>query len=246
MARIDRWLGLTTTRSTLTQTRSLRVTAACDARETSTTSSPTGLPLPMSPFDEAYLGVPPWEIGRPQPAVESLFDSGRVAGRVIDVGCGTGEHTMLAAARGHDALGVDLAERAVQLATQKARLRGLKARFEVHDALRLSDMRESFDTAIDCGLFHMLPTQQRFAYTRSLSSILRPGAMLYVLCFSELEPNWGGPRRIRRVEIEEAFGKPFIVNAIEPARFATRRTREGAAAWLATITHIGKPLGERS
>ncbi len=197
----------------------------------------------MSPFDEAYLGNPPWEIGRPQPAIESLFDSGVVQGRVIDVGCGTGEHTLLAASRGLDALGVDNASRAIELARNKARARDLPARFETVDALQLGVLRERFDTAIDCGLFHVLTTPQRFSYARSLSSVLRPGATLHLLCFSEREPNWGGPRRVRQLEIEEAFADLYVVERIEAARFATRRSRDGAAAWLATIVHVGKRLG---
>lgn len=197
----------------------------------------------MSPFDEAYLGNPPWEIGRPQPAIEELFESGLVRGRVIDVGCGTGEHTLLAAARGLDALGVDNATRAIELARHKARSRDMQARFEAVDALHLSVLRERFDTAIDCGLFHVLATPQRFTYARSLSSVLNPGATVHLLCFSEREPNWGGPRRIRKVEIEEAFANLFVVERIEAARFATRRSRDGAAAWLATIVHVGKRLG---
>lgn len=198
----------------------------------------------MSPFDEAYLGIPPWEIGRPQPALEELFDNGAVRGRVIDVGCGTGEHTLLAASRGLDALGVDSSAQAVARARDKAHKRGLQARFEHADALRLEALRERFDTAIDSGLFHVFSTEQRFAYARSLSSVLHPGATVHLLCFNEHEPNWGGPRRVRQVEIREAFSGLFVVESIAPARFATRRTREGASAWLATIVHVGRRLGD--
>jgi len=197
----------------------------------------------MSPFDEAYLGVPPWEIGRPQPAFQTLFDRGRIRGRVLDVGCGTGEHTLLAASRGLDVLGIDSSGRALEIARRKAKARGLNAHFELGDALQLGRLRTRFHTAIDSGLFHMLSAAHRFAYARSLSSTLAPGATVYLLCFSELEPTWGGPHRIRRVEIEEAFSSRFVVQSVDPARFATRHTRPGAAAWLTTIVHVGKHLG---
>jgi len=45
-------------------------------------------------FDSAYRGTPPWDIGRPQPAIERLADNGQITGLVLDVGCGTGEHTI--------------------------------------------------------------------------------------------------------------------------------------------------------
>ena len=57
---------------------------------------------PESFFDR-YDAPPPWDIGRPQPAIEPLSFSGRV----LDVGCGTDEHALLAASRGLEATGVD-------------------------------------------------------------------------------------------------------------------------------------------
>ena len=56
--------------------------------------------------DEMYSGrQPPWDIGRPQPAFLALADAGVIRGRVLDVGCGTGEHVLLCADRGLDAVG---------------------------------------------------------------------------------------------------------------------------------------------
>ena len=61
-------------------------------------------------FDAMYGGTPPWDIGRPQ-TVFQLADDGAIIGRVLDVGCGTGEHALLAASLGLDAVGVDPAPR---------------------------------------------------------------------------------------------------------------------------------------
>src|ERR1035437_576793 len=70
------------------------------------------LPGPMRPrrpedFDGFYAGTPPWDIGRPQPAFLSLAEAGAIRGRVLDVGCGTGEHTLMAAGMGLEATGID-------------------------------------------------------------------------------------------------------------------------------------------
>src|SRR6266571_1053785 len=89
-------------------------------------------------FEAVYAGRPPWGIGRPQPAFVGLADAGALEGRVLDVGCGTGEHALMAAGLGLQATGIDAAPAAIAIAEGKARDRGLPARFLVWDALRLA------------------------------------------------------------------------------------------------------------
>src|SRR5438067_2356870 len=124
-------------------------------------SAPEGTP-DVSPqrrpdtFDALYAtGTPPWDIGRPQPAFLALAEQGMLRGHVLDVGCGTGEHTLMAAALGMQATGIDMAPSAIAPAESKARDRGLTARFLVWDALQLAALGQHFDTVLDCGLFHI-------------------------------------------------------------------------------------------
>jgi hypothetical protein len=60
-----------------------------------------GAPSGFDPgfFDAAYRGTPPWEVGHPQPALVELAEAGAFTGRVLDVGCGTGEHALRASVR---------------------------------------------------------------------------------------------------------------------------------------------------
>src|SRR5271165_4880300 len=71
-----------------------------------------------SSWDPVYLAAapPPWDIGRAQPAFVRLAEAGRLTGRVLDVGCGTGEQTLMAAAHGAEAIGVDIARTAIERA----------------------------------------------------------------------------------------------------------------------------------
>ena len=132
--------------------------------------------MTVSSWDEAYAGVPaPWDIGVPQPAFARLAEQGLLSGRVLDSGCGTGEHALLAAAHGADAVGVDVSGRAIRRARDKAAERGLAVRFEVGDVLRLGDLGLAFDTIIDSGVFHVFDDEDRARYVASLASVLRPG-----------------------------------------------------------------------
>src|SRR6476620_6876588 len=78
-------------------------------------------------FGSVYMqGVPAWDIGRSQPAFAELAERGLLAGRVLDAGCGTGEHTLMAAALGREATGFDVAATALAIATTTPRARGLQ------------------------------------------------------------------------------------------------------------------------
>lgn len=187
-------------------------------------------------FDERYrTGSPPWDIGRPQPEVVRLLDEGRILSPLIDVGCGTGESALAAAARGLEAVGVDTAPTAIERARAKASTRGLSVRFEVTDALHLETLGRTFETALDIGLFHVFDDAERVEYTRSLASVLRPGGHAFVLCFSDAEPDWGGPRRVRAEEIPGAFEKFFEILEVRRAKFDTVLAEGAAEAWLITL-----------
>jgi cyclopropane fatty-acyl-phospholipid synthase-like methyltransferase len=197
----------------------------------------TGAGHPTSPED-LYTSTPPWDIGRPQPAFLALADARVVRGRVLDVGCGTGEHVLMAAGLDLDATGVDLAENALQAAKEKARVRGLTARFLRHDAQKLADLGESFDTVLDCGLFHIFADDDRASYVRSVRSAVRPGGRYFMLCFSDQQPGDWGPRRVTRSEIEASFADGWRVDSIEPATIDITTDPEGIRAWLVALTRI--------
>jgi SAM-dependent methyltransferase len=194
-------------------------------------------------WDASYSrDVPaPWDIGQPQAAFARLAAAGLLVGQVLDAGCGTGEHTLLAASSGADALGVDISPLAIERARGKAAARGIPAAFEVADALSLGDLGRSFDTVIDSGLFHVFDDESRARYVTSLASVLRPGGRLYLMCFSDRQPGTMGPRRVSQDELRAAFSGSCTIVAIEAATFQVNRASFGEAttqAWLATMTRV--------
>lgn len=189
-------------------------------------------------WDAIYAAeaAPPWDIGRPQPAFVRLAEGGLLSGRLLDPGCGTGEQTLLAAAHGANAVGIDVSANAIREARRKATERGVAARFEVGDALDLERSGLTVDTVLDSGLFHVFDEEARTRYVASLTSVLRAGGRLYLMCFSDLEPGEWGPRRVRREEIEESFADGWVISEIVAESFDTTMTDAPTArSWLATI-----------
>jgi ubiquinone/menaquinone biosynthesis C-methylase UbiE len=190
-------------------------------------------------FESAYRGIPLWDIGRAQPAIARLAENGEIRGRVLDIGCGTGENALYLARRGHQVVGVDGAPTAIRKATAKAQERSIAARFEVADALHLAIPEHRFDTVIDSGLFHVFSDDDRPLFRESLARVMDPRGTYFMMCFSDRQPGDWGPRRVSQAEIRSTFAEGWRINYIQPSAFDM--TEGKALAWLSSISR--QPAG---
>jgi SAM-dependent methyltransferase len=206
-------------------------------------------------WDSWYAGdPPPWEIDRPQPVLVELANQGRLSGRVLDVGCGSGEHALLAAAHGARALGLDISPRAIERAVQKARERRVEAEFQVGDALRLDRLGEEFDVVIDSGMFQSFEAAERSLYASSLAAALRPGGTLFLTCVCDHQPGDWGPRRVSEAEIRTTFASGWEIDELRECLRERRldahehpynsQAQPSAIAWLAAIRHVPGPCSD--
>jgi cyclopropane fatty-acyl-phospholipid synthase-like methyltransferase len=191
-------------------------------------------------FEAAYAGQAPWDIGRPQQAFLAVAD--RIAGSVLDAGCGTGDNALLFASRGHKVTAIDFLEEPIQRARRKAAERGLSATFLVMDALALQDLPEVFDSVIDSGLFHVFSDEDRRRYVEGLATVLKPGGRIFLLCFSDEEPGTQGPRRVSKRELHDAFAQGWLIESVEPTRAEVRPdlkdltfSEGGPKAWFVVV-----------
>jgi SAM-dependent methyltransferase len=167
-------------------------------------------------FESMYAGPAPWDINKPQRALVAIAD--RVVSPVLDAGCGTGEHALFLASRGHRVIGIDFVEEAIRRARRKAVERDLEVEFLVKDATALEDWGRRFASVIDWGLFHVFSDDDRQRYVKGLAHVLEPGGRLYLACFSDEEPGTEGPRRVSRQELYDAFAHGWEVESIQPTR----------------------------
>ena len=203
----------------------------------------------ISRFDEFYkTTTPPWVIGEPQPAIVELEKIGLIRGKVLDVGCGTGEHTILLSRLGYDVLGIDFAPEAVEQARGNAEAKGVGARFEVADAMNLPD-EPGYDTIVDSALFHIFDDTDGPQYVASLRNACRPGGIVHVLALSDQGRGFGP--EVSGETIRDAFGDGWELEALEPATYRgvvtevhaddiglPVGTRVDEPAWLARARHI--------
>ena len=104
-------------------------------------------------------------------------------GRALDIGCGTGRHTIELADRGWRAVGLDDVGRAVERARQ--RTGAASARFVVGDATDLAGaaVGADIDFFLDIGCFHGLSDKEREHYGHGVTAAATPHASLLMLAF---------------------------------------------------------------
>lgn len=188
---------------------------------------------------ERESGKPVWDLGKPQPVLIELESAGKITGRVLDAGCGTGDFSLYLARRGYAITGFDVSSTAIERAKGKAEYHGLDAEFVVADARELPEFDEEFDTIIDCGLLHNLGSEDSECYVAGLARVAATGAKAYVIAFSDTQPGDWGPRRMTAADFRSHFSGEWSVaelQRIEILGFVGNSGEEPAKlqAWLVT------------
>jgi SAM-dependent methyltransferase len=195
-------------------------------------------------FEDVYDGPAPWDITKPQGPFVAVAD--RVVSPVLDAGCGTGEHALFFASRGHRVTGFDFVEEAIRRPRAKAAGRGLAVEFLVKDALTLGDWGERFASVIDSGLFHCFSDADRRRYVGGLARVVEPGGRRFLMCFSDQEPGAEGPRRVSRQELYDVFADGWEVESLQlcqselnPEFTEIKFSEGGPKAWFAVVGRNG-------
>jgi len=110
--------------------------------------------------------------------------------KIIDVGCGTGRHSIELAKRGYQVTGIDLSESQLKRAKEKAGDQGLQIVFERHDARNLP-FKDEFELAIMLceGAFPLMETDEmNFQILKNATETLKDNGKLIFTTLNGLFP----------------------------------------------------------
>ena len=152
-------------------------------------------------FREAYrTGEHGWDITEPSPDVLRLLGRAREMvsdGRLLDLGCGEGRHSLAAARLGFETVGVDYEPLALERAR---RLIPVEEQSNISlcagSVLALPFRIASFDIVLDYGCFHHQRKADWPAYRANLMRALKPRGLYILSAFSPAFHLFhGSPRR---------------------------------------------------
>jgi len=207
------------------------------------------MPWQQRMYDIMYRrGTPRWETGViPSPLVDLIEgEKALPAGRALDLGCGTGAHSIYLAEHGWEAVGIDFSAVAIRAAQASAvsadsvraaqagdgEVRGVS--LVQGDVTRLSEQssRGPFDLVLDVGCFHGIPSARRAAYVDEVARVTRPGAIFLLWAIDSQRRSWvPGAPRARESEIRRRFEPRFSVLSAQPGDMVGHDA--GKARWPA-------------
>jgi SAM-dependent methyltransferase len=173
--------------------------------------------------------------------------------RVLDAATGTGASAILAAQRGADVVGMDLAPALIETARQRGREEGVDVQWDVGDAEDMSYGDASFDVVVStCGVMF---APDHGAVAAELARVTKPGGRLALGCWT---PDGGlaqmfGMMRPFLPTPPEGVGSPFAWGDAEHVRGllgeafdlefseheSTLRVPDGEAYWELFSTSYG-------
>jgi SAM-dependent methyltransferase len=103
------------------------------------------------------------------------------AKRILDLGCGTGRHIIALAKRNFEVYGIDIAKKALNLARERLKEEGLKAKLKVGDFYKKLPYKDKFfDGVISIKALHHARVFKIKRLIKEIERVMKPGGILMI------------------------------------------------------------------
>lgn len=141
-----------------------------------------------------------------------VYDKKREVRRVLDAGCGNGRHIVFFSEQGLDSWGIDISEKAIEIANAWVSKRGLKAHLEVGDITQLPFENGYFDVAISFGVLDHIPFPEAKRMMAEIVRVLAKDGYVYITLRSTEDAECGRGEKVANntFVLQEGYEKGII------------------------------------
>ena len=179
----------------------------------------------------------PWNIETPPEILQDLIRLKKLPPcKIIELGCGAGNYVRYFSKMGFEATGVDVSEKAIEIARELAQKADVTCEFIVADVLgNMSEIKKKYDFAYDWELLHHIFPEDRNKYIENIHRLLIPQGRYLSVCFGEESTQFGGVGKYRKTpigtvlyfsseaEIESLFSRLFYVEELKSVDIKAKR-----------------------
>ena len=172
------------------------------------------------------ISKPRWDNGSVPSQVIQLASHPGKTRNAIDLGCGTGTHSIYLAQQGFSVIGVDISPTAIERGPEESIRSRRKTRIYHPRCDAPGFLNGPFDIALDVGCFHGMNSGSQQRYALELIRLMQPEGTLLI---------WGmDPRPLGLVslipdEVEKAFTPGFKLERVD---LSQANQRQGKWYWL--------------
>lgn len=127
-----------------------------------------------------------WTLEKPPVDLQKLVEAGALKPcKALDVGCGEGFYSIYLYSKGFDVVGIDLSERAIELARQNAKKESIKIEFMAVDVAELGKLNQKFDFVLEWSIMHLINPTIRPGYVERIAALMNSKGRYLSTCFND-------------------------------------------------------------
>jgi SAM-dependent methyltransferase len=115
--------------------------------------------------------------------VQYFKDKVFTPGKVLELGCGPGRNAIYFAENGCIVDAVDLSQKALNWAVERAREKNISINFMNKNIFDLTVEKGTYDIVYDSGCFHHIAPHRRMSYIELVKKALKPNGLFAITCF---------------------------------------------------------------
>ena len=168
----------------------------------------------------------PWDAGQPDfNLIEVVSKNPILSGKVLDIGCGTGDNSIWLAQNRFQVIGTDISDIAIEKAKEKASKANVECDFILIDFPKNKIEGAPFGFVFDRGCFHSFSSEDdRRRFAQNVTAHLQEaGLWLTIVGNADEERRGAGPPQRTALDIVLAVEPYFEILSLASSHFGSNR-----------------------